>query len=63
MAEAATGKEPGSDPLADLGEPLVEAGGDWNSPWDIDAAISGRSTHQEGAGAGKHHFRVFPVAY
>ena len=27
MAEAVIGKEPGANPLADLGEPLVEAGG------------------------------------
>ena len=33
MAEAVTGKEPGSNPLADLGEPLVEAGGNRNSLW------------------------------
>ena len=33
MAEAVTGKQPGSNPLADLGEPLVEAGGNRNSPW------------------------------
>ena len=27
-------KEPGSDPLADLGGPPGEAGGNWNTPWE-----------------------------
>ena len=27
-------KEPGSDTLPELGEPPVEAGGNWYSPWE-----------------------------
>ena len=38
--EAAIWKAPGSDQLADLGEPPREAGGNWDSPGDIDAGGS-----------------------
>ena len=31
--EAVSQKEPGSETLADLGEPCGEAGGNWDSPW------------------------------
>ena len=61
--EALIRKEPGSDTVADLGEPPREAEGNWDSPWDIDAGCShlGSSFYHEGTGAG-HCTGVFSLA-
>ena len=39
-AEAVIGKKPGSDPLADLGDPARGTGGNWDSPGDEDTGGS-----------------------
>ena len=56
-------KELVSDPLADLGELPREAGGECNSPRDLDAASShfGSLFYHEDTGMGKHHLKVLPL--
>lgn len=52
------------DPLADLSKPSRETGGDWSSPWDIDASVShlGELILPRGIGAGNCHFGMLPLA-
>lgn len=56
-------KELVSDPLADLGELLREAGGECISPRDLDAGSShfGSLFYLEDTGMGKHHLKVLTL--
>ena len=52
--EAVISKELGSDPLADLGETVGEAGGNWDFPWGCkhwQQPIYGSSFYHEDTGA------------
>ena len=64
--ESVVWKEPGSDPLADLGEPPGEERGNWNSPLGKEtlvAAILGSSFFRNNTAAGKCHFVTLHLVY
>ena len=58
-------KEPGSELLPHLGEPPVEAGGNWSSTWDHNTGRShlGSSLYHVDTDPGKRLFGILPLAY